>query len=170
MSNSLRPHGLQPTRLLFPWGSSRQEHWSGLPCPSPVDLSNTEIKPRSTRIAGRFFTVWATREAQDHSEWVAYPFSRGSSQPRNRTGVSCIISGSFTSWATREAQLEGILLQKLTHKYPQKLNCISQELETTPMSFNRAVDKQTVVYSYHRLLLSKGTNYWNAQQHGFISK
>ena len=24
-------------------------------------------------------------------EWVAYPFSRGSSQPRNRTGVSCIV-------------------------------------------------------------------------------
>ena len=30
-------------------------------------------------------------------EWVAYPFSRGSSQPRNRTGASCIASGSFTS-------------------------------------------------------------------------
>ena len=26
-------------------------------------------------------------------EWVAYPFSRGSSQPRNRTGVSCIAGG-----------------------------------------------------------------------------
>ena len=30
-------------------------------------------------------------------EWVAYPFSRGSSCPRNRTGISCIASGSFTS-------------------------------------------------------------------------
>ena len=28
-------------------------------------------------------------------EWVAYPFSRGSSQPRNRTGVSCIAGGFF---------------------------------------------------------------------------
>ena len=37
-------------------------------------------------------------------EWVAYPFSRGSSQPRNWTGVSCIASGFFTSWATRKAQ------------------------------------------------------------------
>ena len=25
--------------------------------------------------------------------WVAYPFSRGSSRPRNRTGVSCIAGG-----------------------------------------------------------------------------
>ena len=37
-------------------------------------------------------------------EWVAYPFSRGSSWLRNWTGVSCIASGFFTSWATREAQ------------------------------------------------------------------
>ena len=37
-------------------------------------------------------------------EWVAYPFFRGSSLPRNWTGVSCIAHGFFTSWATREAQ------------------------------------------------------------------
>ena len=35
-------------------------------------------------------------------EWVAYPFSRGSSQPRDRTQVSCIARGFFTSWATRD--------------------------------------------------------------------
>ena len=29
-------------------------------------------------------------------EWVAHPFSRGSSQPRNGTGVSCIAGGFFT--------------------------------------------------------------------------
>ena len=34
-------------------------------------------------------------------EWVAYPFPRGSSQPRNWTGVSCIAGGFFTSWATK---------------------------------------------------------------------
>ena len=36
-------------------------------------------------------------------EWVAYPFGRGSSQPRNQTGVSCIAGGFFTNWAIREA-------------------------------------------------------------------
>jgi len=30
-------------------------------------------------------------------EWVAYPFSSGSSQPRNRTWVSCIAGGFFTN-------------------------------------------------------------------------
>ena len=30
-------------------------------------------------------------------EWVACPFSRGSSQPRNRTGVSCMAGGFLTN-------------------------------------------------------------------------
>ena len=37
-------------------------------------------------------------------EWVGYPFSSGSSQPRDWTWVSWIAGGFFTSWATREAQ------------------------------------------------------------------
>ena len=37
-------------------------------------------------------------------EWVAFPFSRGSSQPRDQTQVSHIAGGFFTSCATREAQ------------------------------------------------------------------
>ena len=37
-------------------------------------------------------------------EWVAFPFSRGSSQSRDQIQVSCIAGSFFTSWATREAQ------------------------------------------------------------------
>ena len=36
-------------------------------------------------------------------EWVTFPFSRGSSQPRDRTQVPLIAGGFFTSWATSEA-------------------------------------------------------------------
>ena len=36
-------------------------------------------------------------------EWVAYPFFRGSSWPRNWTRVSCSAGEFFISWATREA-------------------------------------------------------------------
>ena len=36
-------------------------------------------------------------------EWVAFPFSRGSPQPRDWTQVSCIAGEFFTRWATREA-------------------------------------------------------------------
>ena len=37
-------------------------------------------------------------------EWVAMPFSRGSSQTKDWPKVSCIAGGIFTVWATREAQ------------------------------------------------------------------
>ena len=33
-------------------------------------------------------------------EWVAFPFSRGSSQPRDWTQASYVAGGFFTSWAT----------------------------------------------------------------------
>ena len=39
-------------------------------------------------------------------EWVAFPFFRWSSQPRDQTQVSRIAGGFFTSWATREARTE----------------------------------------------------------------
>ena len=38
-------------------------------------------------------------------EWVAIPFSRGSSWPRKRTWVSHIVARCFTLWATREAHI-----------------------------------------------------------------
>ena len=41
-------------------GFSRQEYWSGLPCPLPGDLPNLGIKPislTSPALAGRLFTT-----------------------------------------------------------------------------------------------------------------
>ena len=40
-------------------------------------------------------------------EWVAFPCSMGSSQPRNQTRVSCITGGFFANWAVREARWSG---------------------------------------------------------------
>ena len=37
----------EPASLLCPWGFSRQNYWSGLLCPSPVDLPNPGIEPGS---------------------------------------------------------------------------------------------------------------------------
>ena len=51
-------------------GFSKQEYWSGLPCPPPADLPDSWIKPwshRSPALASRFFTTDATREAQKYS-------------------------------------------------------------------------------------------------------
>ena len=45
-------------------------------------------------------------------EWVAVPFSRGSSQPRDRTQVSRIAGRFFTSWATKEAPKKELSFKK----------------------------------------------------------
>ena len=47
----------------LPVGFSRQEYWSGLPCPPPGDLPDPGIEPVSPALAGRFFTHLATWEA-----------------------------------------------------------------------------------------------------------
>ena len=48
------------------------------------------------------YTVRGIRQARI-LEWVAFPFSRVSSQPRDQTQVSGIAVGFLTSWATRDA-------------------------------------------------------------------
>ena len=68
------PSGLQPARLLCPW--------SGLPCPSPGDLPTQGLNP------GLSHCRWIVNHLHHQGSsrilgWVAYPFSRGSSQPRN---------------------------------------------------------------------------------------
>ena len=47
MSNSLRPHGLQPARFRCPWDSPRQEYRSGLPFPFWGNLPYLGIKSMS---------------------------------------------------------------------------------------------------------------------------
>ena len=49
-------------------------------------------------------------------EWVGFPFSRGSSQPRDRTQVSCIAGGYFTSWAATISYIISELLCSVTRR------------------------------------------------------
>ena len=54
-------------------GFSRQEYWSGLPCPPPGDLPDAGIQPvslMSPELAGGFFTTSTTWEAQTDSKTV----------------------------------------------------------------------------------------------------
>ena len=131
--------------------------------PSSRGSSQSRDRTQVSHIAGRFFTVWNTREAQEywsgypslpqgifmtpesnqgllHCRWILYKLSyqrsptlydprgcslpgfsvhgilqarilewvpmllsRGSSQPGDRTQVSCIADRFFTNWATGEA-------------------------------------------------------------------
>ena len=124
-SNPGLPHCRQIPYQLSHKGSPRILEWVAYP------FSRGSSWPRNwtvvSFIAGWFFTNWAISEVKvAHScltvcnpmvhtvhgilqarllEWVLFPFSRESSQPRNWTTVSCTAGGFFTNWAIREAQL-----------------------------------------------------------------
>ena len=86
-------------------------------------------------------------------EWVSFPFSRGSSQPRDQTHVACIAGRFFTSWATREAQeywsrslslLQGtFLIQELN---PGVLHC---RWILYQLSYQGTVDMEGQLYVIH---------------------
>ena len=78
VADSFIRRGLYPTRLLCPWGFSRQEYWSGLPYPPRGIFPAQRLNP------GLLHCRWIL-DCLGHQgslrilEWGACPFSRGSS-------------------------------------------------------------------------------------------
>ena len=94
VSDSLWPHWLQPASLLCSWDSSGKN--TGVGCPAFLQgIFPTQGWTQVSWIAGQFFTIWAHQESPGILEWVAYPFSRGSSQPWSRTEVSHVAADSL---------------------------------------------------------------------------
>ena len=71
-------------------------------------------------------------------EWVAFPFSRGSSQRRDRTQVSHTAGGFFTSWATREARSIR-MVAVVTSAFPNAANSQDPAYSTTPRPGQRGL-------------------------------
>ena len=98
VSDSLQPHG-----LYSPWNSPDQSPGVGslslLQGIFPTQGSNPGLLH-----CGQILYQLSHQGSPRILEWVAYPFSSRSSQPKNWTGVSCIAGRFFTNWATREAQ------------------------------------------------------------------
>ena len=63
-----------------------------------LETDNTHWKWKLLSRVRLFATPWTVVHGILHArilEWVAFPFFRGSSQPRDQTQVSCIASGFF---------------------------------------------------------------------------
>ena len=90
MSDSLQPHGLYSSQ-----NSQGQNTGMGslslLQGIFPTQGSNPGL-PHCRQILYQLCHKGSPRILG----WVAYPFSSGSSWPRNRTGVSCIVGGFFS--------------------------------------------------------------------------
>ena len=94
VSVSLRPRGLQPTRLLCSWSFIRQEYCNGLPYLPPGDLPNPVIEARSLALQADSLP---TESPGKPTEWVAHPFSRRPFQPRDQTWVFTLQVDSLLS-------------------------------------------------------------------------
>ena len=104
MSDSVQPQRRQPTRLPCPRDSPGKNTGVGchflLQCMKVKSESEvaqsclTLLDPMDCSLPGSsFHGIFQARVL----EWVAFSFSRGSSQPRDRTHASCIAGGFFTA-------------------------------------------------------------------------
>ena len=106
----------------YPWNSlvfARILEWVAFPF-------SREIFPTQGSKPGlphcrRILYQLSHKESPRILEWGAYCFSSRSSQPRNRTRVSCIAGSFFTNWAMREANsselkpVEILCVARVTH-------------------------------------------------------
>ena len=114
MSDSVQPHRWQPARLPRSWDSPGKNIEVGCHCLLHYEqiygnkLDNLEEMDRFLEkcnlpsLPGS--SVHGILQARILG-WVAIPFSRGSSQPRDWTWISCIAGRLFTVWAIREAPM-----------------------------------------------------------------
>ena len=104
-------------------GFSRQEYWSGLPFPSPGSESESEVAqscptlcdPMDYGLPG--FSVHGIFQARI-LEWVAISFSRGSSQPRDRTCISCMTGRSFNPSAIWQMKSISVFILRVSCMTP----------------------------------------------------
>ena len=74
-----------------------------------MEILKIKVAPACLTLWG--YTVHGILQARI-LEWVAFPFSRESSQARDWTQVSHIAGGFFTCWATKEAFVDDSRHQK----------------------------------------------------------
>ena len=137
MSNSSWPHGLQPTRLLYPWHFPSKKYWSGchfllqgifqrfrdwtqvchIPCrQEALMVMCAYMLSHFSRVqlcdpmdcSLPDSSIYGILQARI-LEWVARPSSRGSSQPRDWTHISNVspIEGRFFTTSASWKDPEG---------------------------------------------------------------
>ena len=100
-------------------------------CPTLCDPMN--CNPQGSSVHG-ILQAWIL-------EWVAFPFFRGSPQPRDRTQVSYIAGGFFTIWATRDVSTHQSLILILSKNLK-----ISGNISVTNFQISRISTLQPQIY------------------------
>ena len=79
-------------------GISQQEYWSGLPFPSPGDLSNPGIEPASPALAGEFFTTEPSGPAEKVTVELRLERSEGTLAQISGTIPACLRKSMGVEW------------------------------------------------------------------------
>ena len=144
----MRPHRRQPTRLRRPWDSPgkntgvvighiflTQRFYSSWIKYPVVKLLRHRVKWKWSEVAQLSVTLCDPMDCSPPGssihgifqarvlEWGAIAFSRGSSWPRDRTRVSCIVVRRFTIWARRDHKV-GTWINLPNHYQTLPTGCI----------------------------------------------
>ena len=113
-SHSVVSNSLQPNGLYSPWNSPDQNNGvepSLLQGIFPAQGSSPGL-PHCRRIPYQLSHKGSPRIL----EWVAYPFSSGSSRPRNWTRVSCIAGRFFSNWKINYTSVKFFKIKQVFNK------------------------------------------------------
>ena len=96
-------------------------------CPILCDIMDCSLPGSSVH---RIFQAWIL-------EWVAMPFSRGSSWPRDQTHISCIGRWMLYHWATRETQSVNYMDPNVNMKNWCFLSVMLEKTLESPLDWNK---------------------------------
>ena len=120
-SHSIVSDSLWPHELYSPWNSPGQNAGVGSPSLLQRIFPTQGLNPGLPHCRWILYQL-SHKGSPRKMEWVAYPFSRRSSWPRDQTGVSCITGGFFTNWAMRRSLEATVSEIRVRHDLATKNN------------------------------------------------
>ena len=134
VSNFLWPYGLQPARLLCPWGFYRQEYWTRLPCPPPGDLPDWGIKAASPALQADSLTT----------------------EPPGKPNLS-LYSSQFCKW-------EQMILMQVRAKNPTRQLAVTHSSNSSQFTEVTLSGKWAYCHFFSRLLQTLQKNLWGSMR------
>ena len=112
----LAPMSFQIAFFSFPWNIHLFIHWNNIDSCESYSVVSDSLRPCELYIVHGILQARILK-------WVAFPFSRGSSQPRDKTQVSRTADGFFTSYLSHKGSPILIVLIVLNSKSVCMLSC-----------------------------------------------
>ena len=128
-------------------GFSRQEYWSGLPCPPPGNLPKPRIESRTLASQGDSLLPEPPGKPKKTGVGSLSLLQGIFPTQESNWGVSCIAGGFFTSWATREAgcsncfKVFSALMRSQSRKVSRSKDAFNQSQDGLKMETEEQIPK-----------------------------